>query len=325
MTTASPFQTKVRNPGQGRQCRVIRHDPFPGGIPDYDPVSNPPPGGDLLSGDHRNVFKVTVSLADVWGFLWNLEEWSVDVEAAVNVDSGDCEFAATASGQWHYLDARLAEDFSGTGNEGHNVLAKVLQGEPRQRVCGACFETLDRDVEDYNGDPPSITHSADTENVLLPFCRLSAYDVDNGGASKTVSGDIEDGSSNVKGDYSVTRSVAEHVYDSSFYWGAKIEFLYVRITSPTTCDVYFDARLYAGIFIGSVDDNTTSAVLSNNNTYDPVQNILYPSPTPEAVTFTVLGQSVSAYIWHRGNLGASSSLTSFTLTYAITPTTVYSY
>lgn len=315
MTTTAQFNTNILYPGGQAECGVIVHDPYPSGIP------------------NGNIFKTNVSMANVQKYIYNLEVWDVDFDVAASVDSGAIAATHAIDGQFHRTSLSVGYP---SGADDVNGYGEVFQGEPYENVCGDTYRT----TRVYDGlGTDTTTHSENTADPIIPRCTMNygtpgVVGDDPTGVTVTGSFNIEDGSSNVVGDVNFSRylnstgSAGDVVYSTGFVP------LYVRLLGDGTADVYFrfSTFLWNNVF-GDL------LILQNNNTSSPGPT--YPataaSPgdnnengTATSVSFTVFGNSVSGYLWHRGTYDfvdtyATSTFTSFSGSLSITVTTAYTY
>lgn len=327
MTTTANFQTDILYPGGYGKCGIGTHDPYPDGIPDSGP--DPSTGEDSAP-----IFKINKPLVDVWDLIWNLEEWEAKLSVNVHVDEtldGETTdvlyYEAETKGKFHRLQGSIYKRDDFFDAEGHSITAFVLNEPPHERVCGNGYETIDEDTEHQDGTPPYVAHGRAQYAITLPDIVISAGDADNAEEfSQTVSGNILDPDSNVVGDYSLTRARSYNKADSSSAWEAGARPLYVRILPDNTADIYIMVFTSAFIIGGGTAMSEEGVRLANNNTNDPTT---VPGKA-ESVTITLLGVAVPAYLWVVGShfdgvMDPEPNLTTFSLTYAVTPTTLYTY
>ena len=247
---------------------------------------------------------VNVSMADLHKWMWNLEAWSSDFDVSLvssQFGSLDIDCDLSVSGDNHYALADAEDSSSVTWNgEG-----RVLTTPPNKRVCGDYFKTVDSDAL-------TPTHTKGKEERLLPEADCSmAFALFSQTLPVTVSGsfNISDGTSTV-GDVSFSHSYNTDGESGSLYAG--ISFYYVRLLGDGTADVYFEAYINGDGGSTILYDLTRT---DGSNSYT----------TGTAVTLSILGESVGAYVNAIEFSTPPSAITSFSFAYAIAVTTAYTY
>ncbi len=287
MTTAADFKSLALYPGGQGKCKVGTADLYP---------SEP--------------WYVNVSMADLHKWMWNLEDWSSNLDSDLeDTQSATLQIDAdiSLSGKNHYgsiLSESLSagDEWSGTG--------RALITPPNKRVCGAYFQTVD----DQTTTP---TNSTGSEERLLPYAENEVIANDGAiPASISASFNISDGTSTV-GTVSFTNTCNTGSVDAAYR--ASIDFYYIRLLGNGTADVYFTAEVEG-------TSSFYSYHLSRLNDWLPFGTD--PSfVTGSSISLSVLGKTASAYIsvWDATESATPSAITSFSFTYAIAVTTAYTY
>lgn len=316
MTLTKTFNINSLYPGGQGKCGIGAYDPYPSGIPD------------------GNIFKTNISIADAWNLIWNLEDWNVDFDTSANVTEDDSTAPYNVIEGTHSIDGKFRAAALSVGYpyflDDVDAYGYVLKGEPFQNVCGDAYSTR----RTYDGIfTDTTTHSSTKLTTIMPSCVMGFIGDDP--YAITVSGafNIEDGSSNVVGNVNFSRYIEDTIgVAGDIYYDVGFNPIFVHLLGNGTVDLYFRATYIQNNVFGSL------LALHNSGTNSPGPN--YASPylgttningTAQSVTLSILGNSVSAYLWHRGNdllgTGAFSTTTfqSFNYAFNITTTTLYTY
>lgn len=324
MPITENFKTNALYPGHTGQCRVITHDPFPDGIPDFHPRED----------EFRNLFKITIPHKTFMDYVWNLEEWDVTMSSDLltthvlyEPDGSETTFEkqldADANGQFHFLDYYLSYVFPRTDN----YTARVLKGEPYERVCGRHYQTVRTQTEDpnnfYEALPPEYEHLEVGRTLLFPeFTILFQGDpfVIEG---STFSDFIKTPDEEVVGNFSAS---IQKIWAPSSYTYFRV---YLARVKGEEVDLYLDiqsrdglANYYDPLFPGGY-------VLSNSDTHIAFEAMVFGvdywiSP----VTFTVFGETVDGYLhYSRDNFEEAGPVTlnNFALNIDLLATELYTY
>jgi len=284
MTVVKDFNTNVLYPGGQGKCKVGTEDLYP---------SDP--------------WYVNVNMADLHKWMWNLEEWSANLDMAVVLkdnpsDTYFLDVDISQSGKYHHAEMYINDftpiEWDGTG--------RVLTSPPNTRACGKYYQTTD-------GSEISATNSTGAGEFPMPYGDVGASTYSNGTFTGSLT--ISDGTSAV-GDADISFTVANNDEIGLPSSGAAgISFRYIRLRGNGTADVYFTAECtaeYSDLFIevvrlSPVDDPATGE-------------------TSTSYTISILGKNVTAYVITAGGSGGTAPAPdSFSFTYAITVTTPYTY
>jgi hypothetical protein len=290
MALASPFQTFSLCPGH-QNPGILAPDSFGG-------TSNPVSFIDDTSVPRPidTIFRINVPESKITPLLWNMKEWDVLVNFSLAIDFGAlrCNFSGDLSGKFTYCNASPAP---GGDVYSNTVYLRSTNNEPALKVDGIWDQASFIDGEQQY----PVTEDPEDENYsffLLPYYQdkflLPEYDMNfnsAGGSGPNFSAEFsfvevkdheENPSGNCQGSGSATRRRIDGSSDTS--------------GSPARCRLSINKLFLKG-------DGTVDVLCSLELGMFPsiylVQNQIPPSfysYTYEPVTFTFLGETVSAYI-----------------------------